>query len=424
MKIKAFQAMRPPAAQAAQVASPPYDVVNRDEVREAIARNPATFLRVVRADGEWDDAVDPYDPAVYRRAAENYADFKARGWLQPAEREALYVYRLQQGGHMQTGLVTVCHVDDYEQGRIKRHEKTRRPAEEDRTRHVDTLNAHTGPVFLTYRDQPAVERLTGAVVQSAPLYDFEGVDGVRHTVWEVLDSAPWVAAFGAIPRAYVADGHHRAASAARVARLRREAVPGATVDDESQWLLAVFFPAGQLKVLPYNRCVRDLNGLDEQAFLKAVAERFSVQRTEQPVPAVAGSVCMRLASGWYALSWPSVAGADPVEALDVSVLQDRLLGPVLGVDDPRQDPRIDFVGGVHGTGGLEQRVATGRAAVAFSLHPVTVNQLMAVADEDRIMPPKSTWFEPKLRSGLLVHELGAHGWVNRPPVIMPVGLRR
>lgn len=406
MKIKPFIAIRPPSNKAAQVASPPYDVVDKEEARTIAAGNPHCFLRIVRPELELPDDVSPYDDSVYARALENYQIFRQQGALQQAEKEAIYIYRLQDGDHAQSGVVTVSHIDDYDAGRIKRHEKTRKPTEDDRTRHVDTLNANAGPVFLTYRDQRQIDQLVEAAQQTAPLYDFEAEDGVRHTVWEVLDAAAWVEAFAAIPAAYVADGHHRAASAARVARMRRDANPQSTGDEEYNWFLTVLFPAQQLNILPYNRCVHDLNGLDRDAFLAAVNKQFSLSPTDEKAPDAPGSVRMYLDGKWYSLQW-EVDGLpdDPVARLDVSILQNNLLAPILGIDDPRNNPRIEFVGGIRGTQELERRVDSGRAAVAFSMYPVTVDQLLAVADAGLIMPPKSTWFEPKLKSGLLVHEL-------------------
>ena len=406
MKIKPFIAIRPPVDKAAIVASPPYDVVDKEEARTIANDNPHCFLRIVRPELELPDNLSPYDDSVYARALENYKRFRQEGALQPADSEAIYVYRLQQADHSQLGVVTVSHIDDYDAGRIKRHEKTRKPTEDDRTRHVDTLNANAGPVFLTYRDDPTIDQLVESAQQTSPLYDFEAADGVRHTVWEVLDTAAWVEAFAAVPAAYVADGHHRAASAARVARMRRDADPNSTGDEEYNWFLTVLFPAQQLHILPYNRCVHDLNGHDREAFLAAVQQRFSLFPADEKVPLSPGSVRMYLDGQWYSLQWDAAPlPNDPVARLDVSVLQDNLLAPVLGIDDPRNNPRIEFVGGIRGTQELERRVDSGRAAVAFSMYPVTVDQLMAVADAGLIMPPKSTWFEPKLKSGLLVHEL-------------------
>jgi uncharacterized protein (DUF1015 family) len=405
MKTKSFQALRPPAALAAQVASPPYDVVDETEARALAGDNPLSFLRIVRAEVEFPVGTDPYADAIYQRAAENLQHFKARGYLLAAPQPAYYVYQLSQGDHTQSGVVTVSHIDDYDQGLIKRHEKTRKPTEDDRTRHVDTVNANAGPVFLTYRDHAAIDALVADAKKGAPLYQFEAPDGVRHAVWEVPADKAWAEAFRQVPVAYVADGHHRAASAARVARLRRDADTNATGVEEYNWFLTVFFPASQLRVLPYNRVVQDLNGLDAAAFMQQVRERFTVAPAQEAAPQQSGQVAMYLQGAWYDLRWAPVASPDPVASLDVSVLQDQLLAPVLGIDDPRNNPRIAFVGGVRGTAELARRVDSGQAAVAFSMHPVTVDQLMAVADAGLIMPPKSTWFEPKLKSGLLVHEL-------------------
>ncbi len=409
MKIKPFIAVRPPAHVADQVASPPYDVVDTAEARALAEGNPLSFLRIVRSEIELSESTSPYDDAVYARAAENFKQFKAKGYLETASAPAIYVYQLTHDTHQQNGVVTVSHVDDYDEGRIKRHENTRKPTEDDRTRHVQTVNANTGPVFLTYRDQAEIDALVEEVQQDTPLYRFTAPDGVTHTVWEVRHAMPFIDAFSRVPCAYVADGHHRAASAARVARMRRDqqAGPGG-VDSEAEylWFLTVFFPAQQLKILPYNRCVRDLNGHRPAAFLDAVRERFDCTRTDRKQPREPGRIGMYLDGEWYELRPKEAPPADdPVAGLDVSLLQDRLLQPVLGIDDPRNNPRIEFIGGVRGTQALETRVNDGRAAVAFSMYPVSIEQLLAVADADRIMPPKSTWFEPKLKSGLLIHEL-------------------
>ncbi len=405
MRVKPFIAVRPPADRAEKVASPPYDVVDTEEARALIAGNPWSFLRIVRSDAEGPPTEDPYAAAVYQRAAQNYAAFKATGYLEPAPSPALYLYRLQQGDHQQTGVVTVSHINDYDQGLIKRHEKTRQVTEDDRTRHVDTLNANTGPVFLTYRDQSALANAIAAAQKSPPLYRFTAPGGVQHEIWEVVDNKTILDGLSAVKIAYVADGHHRSASAARVARQRRSDNPQSTGEEEFNWFLSVFFPASQLRILPYNRCVADLNGLSVTAFLEKVNSIFAVNPTDAATPAGPGQACIYVNGSWYKASWSVPLTADPVAQMDVQVLQERLLGPVLGIDDPRNNARISFVGGIRGTKELERRVDDGRAAVAFSLHPVTVQQLMAVADAGLIMPPKSTWFEPKLRSGLLIHEL-------------------
>ena len=306
------------------------------------------------------------------------------------------------GDHVQRGLVAGCHVDDYDAGLIKRHEKTRKDKEDDRTRLIDTLGADTGPVFLTYRDQPSLTALADALVRTAPQHDFTAPDGIRHTVWRIPGGAEWIRAFAAVPVTYIADGHHRAASAARVARLRRERNPAHQGNEEYNWFLCVLFPASELKILPYNRIVVDLHGLAPEAFLAEVRARFGLREGAAPAPAAVGQVSMYLGGKWYGLTCTPAPDADPVARLDVSVLQDRLLGPVLGIADVRTSKRIDFVGGIRGTAELSKRVDA-EGGVAFSMYPVTLTQLMDIADAGQIMPPKSTWFEPKLRSGLFIH---------------------
>ena len=405
MKIKAFHALRPAAALADRLATPPYDVVDTAEARRLAEGLPHSFLRVTRPELELADGTDPASPAAYARAAENFRLFLKKGWLARDPQPGLFLYRQIRGAHAQCGLVAVCSVDDYEQEVILKHEKTRQKPEDDRTAHITATNAQTGPVFLAFRDRPALTRAFAEGQAAAPLNDFTAVDGVRHTVWRVADPAAWVREFAAVETAYIADGHHRAAAARRVARERAAANPRHTGAEEYNWFLAVLFPSSTLQILPYNRCVRDLNGLAPEAFLARVREIFDVAETAAGEPGGAGCVAMRLGEKWYRLSWRPDPAADPVAALDVSVLQDRLLAPVLGIADPRSNERISFVGGIHGTEEHERRVRDGRAAVAFSLHPVSLDQLMAVSDAGRIMPPKSTWFEPKLRDGLVVHAI-------------------
>ncbi len=405
MNTHPFRALRPPTHLAADVASPPYDVVNTETARALAAGRPESFLHIVRPEIDLPPGTDLYDDAVYAKAAENFRDFQDRGWLVRDSEPAFFVYRQAMGEQIQTGVVTTCHVRDYEEDRILRHESTRAKTEDDRTRHVDALGANAGPVFLTFRDEPVLNELIENATSGAPEYDFTADDDVRHTVWKVTETAPWVDAFAAIPRAYVADGHHRSAAAARVGRMRREQNPDHTGHEAYNWFLAVLFPASRLNILPYNRCVADLNGLSPETFLEAVGHVMRVEAGGADCPDRARSACMYLDGTWHTLSWPPPAGDDPAAALDVSVLQERILGPILGIDDPRQSPRIDFVGGIHGPGELVRRVEDGRAAVAFSLYPTDIRELMDVADARRNMPPKSTWFEPKLRSGLLVHTL-------------------
>ncbi len=390
---------------ASDVASPPYDVVDAAEARRLAEPNPRHFLRVTRAELELAPGTASDAPEAMERAAENFDRFQKEGWLVRDEAAGLFFYRQVRGGHVQTGVAAVCHVGDYTENIILKHERTRQKPEDERTRHILATGAQTGPVFLAYRDRPEVDALAAAATAAAPLCDFVAPDGIRHTLWRALDPAALADAFAAVPRAYIADGHHRAAAAARAARERAAARGGPPAEAESDWFLAVLFPASHLQILPYNRCVRDLNGRTPESLMDEVRAIFDVENDAPPLPDGPGRACMFLAQEWSRLSWPPPGGVDPVAALDVSVLQDRLLGPVLGIDDPRQSERIAFVGGIHGTAELERRVRERQMAVAFSLHPVTIQQLMAVSDAGLTMPPKSTWFEPKLRDGLVVHTL-------------------
>jgi uncharacterized protein (DUF1015 family) len=317
-------------------------------------------------------------------------------------RRSLFLYRQRMGNHSQTGLMCCCHVEEYESDIIKKHEKTRKDKEDDRTHHTMAIRAHAGPVFLTFRDVASIDRMILDGTSRQPLYDFTADDGVTHTVWEIADSEPWLSAFEHVPVAYVADGHHRSASAARTAAELRRNNPSHTGYEEYNWFLAVLFPAGALKIMPYNRVVKSLNGLSPAAFLDRVRQVFHV-RDGQPTPQGTGFVSMFLEQRWYILELPRPAKAHPVDSLDVSILQEKLLAPVLGIDDPRTSTDIDFVGGIHGPERLEALVRSGKGKVAFSMAPVTLDQLMDIADAGGIMPPKSTWFEPKLRSGILVH---------------------
>ena len=402
MRIHPFQGLVPTTASAPEVACVPYDVVNAAEAAVLAVGRPHSLLHVDRAEIDLPSNTDPYSDAVYARARENFLGLQQAGVLVREIGPCLYVYQQQMGDHVQRGLVAGCHVDDYDAGLIKKHEKTRKDKEDDRTRLIDALGADTGPVFLTYRDHGGVNALVDAKTREIPLHDFTAPEGIRHTVWRVEGGAEWVAAFAAVPATYIADGHHRAASAARVARLRRERNAGHTGSEEYNWFLCVLFPASELKILPYNRIVVDLHGLTPADFLAQVKAVFELAEDATPSPASVGRVSMYLGGNWYGLQCPADLRADPVARLDVSVLQDKLLGPVLGIADVRTSKRIDFVGGIRGTGELAKRVDA-EGGVAFSMYPVTLAQLMAIADAGQIMPPKSTWFEPKLRSGLFVH---------------------
>jgi uncharacterized protein (DUF1015 family) len=394
-----FRALRPTPADAAQIAAVPYDVVNTDEARALAQGNPLSFLRVSRAELELADDTDPYADAVYARAVDNFRMLKDAS-LVVEDAPSVYFYRLQMGQHTQTGLAACFSVDEYDRDVIKKHERTRRDKEDDRTRHLIALGAQTGPVFLTYRASPDVDAIAARQTTGAPLFDFTAADGVRHTIWRVdgADCDGLVAAFARIPALYIADGHHRAASAARArAELGNRGESGA--------MLAVAFPHDQVQILPYNRIVKDLGGLTPDAFLQAVRDRFEVEAGDA-TPERRGEIAMYFRGAWHTLK-PRVMpnAADPIGSLDVSILQDQLLAPVLKIADVRTDKRIDFVGGARGSAALEQAVDGGKAAVAFSLYPVRVSDLIAVSDAGAIMPPKSTWFEPKLRDGLLIHQI-------------------
>ncbi|MEM7386652.1 MAG: DUF1015 family protein, partial [Verrucomicrobiota bacterium] len=346
---------------------------------------------------------DPYSDLVYEAAGKAFQRLQDEGALVRESGDCLYVYRQQMGDHLQTGVALACHVDDYEQNIIRKHEKTRPVKENDRTRLVDTLSAHTGPIFLTYKDESAIDALVAEATAAEPTYDLTDHAGVRHTVWRVEGGASFVEAFGRVPLSYVADGHHRSASAARVGRERREANPDHDGSEDYNWFLGVLFSASQLKILPYNRVVKDLNGNTLQRFLDQVGEVFELSEAAEKEPTGEAEARMYVAGQWYRLAWKKAGTDNPIDDLDASVLQDRLLNPVLAIDDPRTNDRIDFVGGIRGTAELEKRVDEEGWAVAFSMNPVTVEQLIAIADADEIMPPKSTWFEPKLLSGFFVY---------------------
>jgi len=403
LRVKAFQGLRPASQLAAEVACVPYDVVDREEALALAVDTPLSLLHVDRAEIDLPRETDPYSPAVYARAKENFLTLQSQGALIRENEPCMYVYQQRMGAHVQTGLAAVCHVEDYERDLIKKHEKTRPDKEDDRTRLIDTLSADTGPVFLTFRDDPEVNRLLEHAREAIPLYDFTAPDGIQHTVWRVPQGEAFAKAFLQVPVAYVADGHHRTASAVRVGKERRAANPAHRGDEDYNWFLAVLFPASQLQILPYNRAVKDLHGRSAEQFIAEVATVFTVSPSDAPSPERPGQICMYLAGGWHTLSWQFAGEADPISQLDVTALQERVLAPLLGIDDPRTSKRIEFIGGIRGTDELVRLVNGGRAAVAFSMYPTTVDQLMAIADANQIMPPKSTWFEPKLRSGLFIH---------------------
>ncbi len=407
MRLNPFRALRPRPEVAARVAAVPYDVVSRDEAVALAAGNPHSFLHVGRADIDFPPDTDPYDQRIYAAARAALDRFVADGTLVRDAEPGLMLYRQEMDGRAQVGIVGCVHVDDYEHDIIRKHEKTRKDKEDDRTRHVLTLNANAEPVFLTYHPRPELDVLARVGTTGAPLYDFTAPDGVRHTVWRATDPAAWVQAFCAVPRAYVADGHHRSASAWRAGKERRAANPAHRGDEEYNWFLAVIFPADQLRILPYNRLVKDLNRLAVPAFAERLRSIGRLEQAADPEPDAPGRFGLFFDGRWHRLTLDPalIERADPIGSLDVSLLQDRVLGPILGIEDPRTDKRIDFVGGIRGPAELERRVRSGEMALGVALYPTTVEQLMAVSDAGAIMPPKSTWFEPKLRSGLFVHEL-------------------
>jgi len=395
---------------AEKVAAPPYDVLDSDEAREMAAGNPWSILHCSKPEIDLDPSVDLYDDRVYARGAENLRKMIESGVLRQDDTATFYFYRQIMAGHSQTGLVACASIEDYENDVIKKHEFTRKDKELDRIRHIESQNAQIGPVFLTYRDVAGMAEITEKVCSAAPENDFTSPDGVRHTFWVVREQHVVdriVQIFAGIPFLYVADGHHRSAAGTLIGQKRRASNPGHTGREEYNYFLSVIFPKSSLQIMPYNRVVADLPGLTQEQFLARISEKFRVYPDPEPTPRAVKNFSMYMAGKWYGLeALPgSFPAADPVESLDASILQRNLLAPILGIDDPRTSSRINFVGGIRGTDELERLVDSGRYAVAFSLHAVTMDQLLDVADNGRVMPPKSTWFEPKLRSGLVIHML-------------------
>ena len=408
--VKPFICIRPAKENAAKVASLPYDVYNRKEACAAVAGNPVSFLNIDRAETQFSDDVDTYADCVYEKARELLDTQIAEGVYVTDAGDHYYLYELTMDGRSQTGIVACSSIDDYVNGVVKKHENTREDKELDRIRHVDTVNAQTGPIFLAYRQNETLKAIVAEEKAKPVLYDFASDDGIRHRVWKIDDPAQTAAieaAFAAIPATYIADGHHRAASAVKVGLKRRAENPGYTGEEPFNYFLSVLFPDEELMILPYNRVVKDLNGMSREQFFEAVKEKFELEEIgkEPYAPAEKGTFGMYLDNTWYALKvLPQYKSADPVKGLDVSILQDQLLGPVLGIGDPRTDKRIDFIGGIRGLKELERRVREDME-IAFSMYPTSIEELLAVADAGLLMPPKSTWFEPKLRSGLFIHRL-------------------
>lgn len=409
--IKPFSCVRPKAEMASRVAALPYDVYNRKEAKEEVMREPLSFLKIDRPETAFDDSVDMYAPEVYQKAKELLQKDIQDGVYERDEEAVYYIYELVMDGRSQTGIVACASIEDYENQVIKKHENTREDKEVDRITHVDTCGAQTGPIFLAYRSEQVINDIVERVKKESPLYDFTAVDGITHRVFRIGrpdDVEAIRKAFSGIDRIYIADGHHRAASAVKVGIKRRDANPAHTGTEEYNFFLSVLFPHDQLMIMDYNRTVKDLNGLTSEEFIKRVQENFDVQKSDVPVrPDSKGQMGMYMEKQWYCLTAKDklFEGKDAVGQLDVSVLQQYLLAPVLGIGDPRTDSRIDFIGGIRGLTELEKR-ADEDMKVSFSMYPTSIIELFDVADQNLLMPPKSTWFEPKLRSGLFIHEIG------------------
>lgn len=409
-QIRPFKAYRPCKGMEERIAALPYDVYNRAEACEVVKKNPESFLAVDRAETQFGEEVDTYADCVYEKADQILREKIQEGKFVQDPMPCFYLYELTMDGHSQTGVVGCASIDDYRNNVIKKHENTRADKEEDRIRHVDTCSMQTGPIFLAYRAKEDLKEKIRELKKQAPVYDFVSEDGIGHRVW-VIDNDSDVAmieeAFGKIPAIYIADGHHRCASAVKVGLKRREQYPDYTGEEEFNYFLSVIFPDEELRILDYNRVVKDLNGMDAATFLTRIEEYFAVEKKGQSPyrPMEKGTFGMYLENEWYGLSAKEeIKSEDAVEGLDVSLLQNDLLDPILGIMDPKTDKRIDFVGGIRGLGELERRVHTDMK-VAFSMYPTSIAELFAVADAGRLMPPKSTWFEPKLRSGLFLHEI-------------------
>jgi uncharacterized protein (DUF1015 family) len=405
--VRPFKGLRPLPVQAASIAAPPYDVLNTEEARGRAAGKPNSFLHISKPEIDLPADTDPYAPAVYAKGAENLKRMVDAGVLIRDDAPTYYVYRLKMGDHVQTGFVSVASVAAYDINRVRKHEFTRPDKEDDRVRQIEALNAQTGPVLLAYKAHKDVQAIIDAVAKGAPLYDVTADDGIVHTLWKMdaaADVEKLTKLIDAMDALYIADGHHRSAAGSRVAAARR----GKGGSDSAEYFLAVAFPHDQMRIFDYNRVIKDLNGLTPEAFLAKVRERFTVTARDGHVkPAQPLTFGMYLGGMWYALEIDEkhVPKSDPVARLDVSLLQDNLIAPILGISDPRRDKRIDFVGGIRGLAELEKRVNSGEMKVAFSMHPTTLDQLMSVADANQVMPPKSTWFEPKLADGLVSHVL-------------------
>ncbi|HEX8636429.1 MAG TPA: DUF1015 family protein [Pyrinomonadaceae bacterium] len=404
--IKPFRALRPVSEKAKMTACVPYDVVYDDEVREFIRENPLNFLRVTRPEAEFPENAKPSSEEIFAKAKENLQKFIDDEIFAYEAEPCLYVYRLETGEHSQTGVVACCSLDEYELGLIKKHEKTRPDKVEDRTAHMMAVRAQTGLIFLAFRNTDKIRTIIYEIKATPPIYDFTCARGVRQTVWRVALTEDLTEAFAEVPALYIADGHHRAESANLARKKLAAENPEHSGAEDYNFVVAGIFPAEDLRILAYNRVVKDLNGLTENEFLERLSEKFTVSETDDKEPKNRGEFCMYLGGKWFGLSFTDadfLSRADAIEKLDVSILQNHLLSPFLGIGDPRTDDRIAFVGGARGVDELEKMVEETAARVAFSLFPTTMDDLFAVSDMNEIMPPKSTWFEPKLKDGLLVH---------------------
>lgn len=411
-KVKPFKGVRPPRELVEEVASRPYDVLNSEEARAEAEGNPRSLYHIIKPEIDFAPGTDEHDPRVYDKAVENFNAFQSNGWLVADDKEHYYIYAQTMDGRTQYGIVVAANVDDYMEGRIKKHELTRRDKEEDRMKHVRVNNANIEPVFFAFPDNEALQAVIDKVTAGKPEYDFTAPDGFGHHFW-VIDDPEMIATvteeFDKIPYLYIADGHHRTAAAALVGNEKAKANPSHKGDEEYNYFLAVAFPASHLKIIDYNRVVKDLNGMSPAEFLKALDKDFIVEDkgTEEYRPTVLHNFSLYLDGRWYSLTAREgrYNDADPIGVLDVTISSDLILRDLLGITDLRSDKRIDFVGGIRGLGELKRRVDSGEMAVALALYPVSMDQLMAIADSGNIMPPKTTWFEPKLRSGLVIHKL-------------------
>ncbi len=403
--IRPFRAMRPMEQTCREVASVPYDVVTTAEARELVKGNPLSFLHVIRPEIDLAEGTDLYSEEVYQQALKNFHRLESEGVLIKEQDPSIYIYRLEMNNHAQTGVACCCSVDEYDAGIIKKHEHTRKEKEDDRLKHMLTLSAHAGPVLMTYREQGGINSIIERETKNAPLYDFVAEDGIRHTVWQAQAGERIVEEFAAVPCLYIADGHHRAAGASRVKNAMKEIHGAVSGDEDFNYFLAVLFGDKQLKILPYNRWISDLGGSSGEEFLEKVGEHFEIKASDTGVPKGKGRICMYLSGRWYSLGLHAdeEVSEDPASSLDLNLFQRELLEPVLGITDQRNDKRIDFIGGEQSIEKLK-RLVDENGGVAFSFNPVRIEQLLAVSDAGEVMPPKSTWFVPKLRSGILIHQ--------------------